>query len=427
VAEKVKGSGPFISTGGLAVTAVLLLAAALVAVIIGGALRPRPKPSETPAVPPEVPAALSADAPPPKGPSPAKEISRQAAERAGLEVRPAAWWSKLGSTGVVRCGLCPRGCVLHPGQRGYCRARANYGGEMFTLVYGSPVAANSRDPIEKKPLYHVLPGTRVTSIATAGCDLSCLFCQNWEISQAYPEQTPFERLSPEQVVAAAKRAGSSAVAYTYTEPTVFYEYMLDTAKLARARGLKNGMHTCGYINPEPLRELLKYMDAVNVDLKSFNPEFYRKMNALAELQPVLDTLKTIRQAGVWLEITNLIIPGQNDDPKEIRAMCRWIKDNLGDDVPLHFSRFMPAFRLQNLPPTPVEKLEEAYTIAKDEGLKYVYIGNVPGNSRENTYCPNCGKLVIERLGYMVRPAGIKSGKCAYCEYAISGVWENRPR
>ncbi|MCM8761558.1 MAG: radical SAM protein, partial [Candidatus Omnitrophica bacterium] len=188
-------------------------------------------------------------------------------------------------------------------------------------------------------------------------------------------------------------------------------------------GLKNCMHTCGYINPEPLRELLKYMDAVNVDLKSFNPEFYRRMNADAELQPVLDTLKIVKEEGVWLEITNLLIPGQNDSPEEIRKMCRWIKDNLGEDVPLHFSRFMPAFRLQNLPPTPAEKLEEAYKIAKDAGLNYVYIGNVPGNPHENTYCPNCGKMVIERLGYTTRPNGLKDGKCAYCGYKIAGIWE----
>ena len=339
--------------------------------------------------------------------------------------RVASYWNKVKDK-IVQCVLCPRRCVLDVGQRGVCTVRINKDGILYTLGYGNPVAVHV-DPIEKKPFFHVYPGASAFSIATAGCNMRCLFCQNWQISQAKPDEVAAYDLPPEKVVEQAIKALSPFVVYTYTEPTVFYEYMLDTAKLARARGLKNGMHTCGYINPEPLRELLKYMDAVNVDLKSFNPEFYRKMNALAELQPVLDTLKTIRQAGVWLEITNLIIPGQNDDPKEIRAMCRWIKDNLGDDVPLHFSRFMPAFRLQNLPPTPVEKLEEAYTIAKDEGLKYVYIGNVPGNPRENTYCPNCGKLVIERLGYMVRPAGIKSGKCAYCEYAISGVWENRPR
>ena len=183
------------------------------------------------------------------------------------------------------------------------------------------------------------------------------------------------------------------------------------------------MHTCGYINPEPLKELLKYMDAVNVDLKGFNPEFYKKMGSMAELGPVLDTLKTIKKSGVWLEITNLIIPDQNDDPEEIRSMCQWIKYNLGDDVPIHFSRFMPSFRLQNLPPTPTQKLDEAHAIAKKVGLKYVYIGNIPGNQHENTYCPKCGKLIIKRLGYEVSTDGMKDGKCKDCDYAVEGVWD----
>jgi pyruvate formate lyase activating enzyme len=199
--------------------------------------------------------------------------------------------------------------------------------------------------------------------------------------------------------------------------------MLDISKLARAKGLRNGMHTCGYINREPLEELLKYMDAVNVDLKGFSEDFYRRMGAFAELKPVLETLKTVKKAGVWLEITNLIIPGQNDDPKEIRAMCEWIRDNLGDDVPLHFSRFSPAFRLQNLPPTPEEKMDEAYAIASDVGLKYVYVGNLPGNPHESTYCPNCKNLLVERRGYRVRVDGIKGSKCAQCGYGIAGVWE----
>jgi pyruvate formate lyase activating enzyme len=352
---------------------------------------------------------------------PAVDISYAVQESSGPAPRVASYWNKVKDK-IVQCVLCPRRCVLDAGQRGFCTARINKDGTLYTLGYGNPVAVHV-DPIEKKPFFHVLPGESAFSLAVAGCNMRCLFCQNWQISQSKPDEVTAYDLPPEKVVDAAIKAHSPFIVYTYTEPTVFYEYMLDIAKLARSRGLKNGMHSCGYINQEPLKELLKYMDAVNIDLKGFNPDFYRRMGAMAELTPVLETLKTIKNEGVWLEITNLIIPGQNDDPKEIRAMCRWIKDNLGDSVPLHFSRFMPSFKLQNLPPTPVEKLDEAYRIAKEEGLKYVYIGNVPGNEHENTYCPNCGKLVIKRLGYQVSMVGIKDGKCNYCGYSLEGVWK----
>jgi pyruvate formate lyase activating enzyme len=335
--------------------------------------------------------------------------------------RVASYWQPVKDK-IVQCGLCPRRCVLAPGQRGYCTVRINQDGLLYTLGYGNPVAVHV-DPIEKKPFFNVLPGSSAYSLAVAGCNMRCLFCQNWQISQARPDEVTAYDMPPETVVDEAIKSGSKFIVYTYTEPTVFYEYMLDIAKLAKAKGLRNGMHTCGYINQEPLEELLKYMDAVNVDLKGFSEEFYKKMGALAELGPVLETLKTVKNKGVWLEITNLVIPGQNDDPKEIRSMCQWIKDNLGDDVPIHFSRFSPAFRLQNLPPTPLEKLEEAYRIATDVGLKYVYVGNAPGNPHENTYCPNCKKMVIERMGYQVRPDGIKGGKCKYCASPVAGIWE----
>lgn len=335
--------------------------------------------------------------------------------------RVASYWETLKDK-VVQCGLCPRRCILAPGQRGYCTVRINRDGLLYTLGYGNPVAIHI-DPIEKKPFFNFLPGTTAYSIAVAGCNMRCLFCQNWQISQSRPDEVTAADMSPERVVDEAIKSGCRSIVYTYTEPTVFYEYMLDIAKLARSKGLKNGMHTCGYINPEPLRELLKYMDAVNVDLKGFDEDFYRKMGALAELKPVLETLKITREEGVWLEITNLVIPGQNDDPEEIRRMCQWIKENLGDEVPLHFSRFMPAFRLQNLPPTPVEKLEEAYRIAKDVGLKYVYVGNYAGNPHEDTYCPGCGRLVVQRSGYRVRRVDIVGSKCRFCGHAIVGIWE----
>jgi pyruvate formate lyase activating enzyme len=252
--------------------------------------------------------------------------------------------------------------------------------------------------------------------------MRCLFCQNWQISQARPDEVTAYDMPPEMVVSEAIKNNCPFIVYTYTEPTVFYEYMLDISKLARSKGLKNGMHTCGYINQEPLKELLKYMDAVNVDLKGFNEEFYQKMGAFASLEPVLNTLKTVKKEGVWLEITNLIIPGMNDDPKEIKKMCDWIRENLGPDTPLHFSRFMPSFRLQNLPPTPISKLEEAYKIALDAGLNYVYIGNVPGHAGENTYCPQCKKLIVGRIGYCVTENNIKDGKCKFCGRSISGIW-----
>ena len=332
----------------------------------------------------------------------------------------ASYWKSMGDN-IIQCLLCPRRCVISPGQRGFCQARINRDGVLYTLGYGNPIALHV-DPIEKKPFFHVLPGTKAYSIAVAGCNMRCLFCQNWQISQAKPDEVTASEMSPEDIVANAKNSGSRFIVYTYTEPTVFYEYMLDISKLARSRGLRNGMHTCGYINPEPLKELLKYMDAVNVDIKGFNPEFYKKMGAMAEMEPVLDTIKAVKRAGVWLELTNLVIPGQNDDPKEIRRMCEWIKDNVGDEVPLHFSRFMPSFELQNLPPTPIEKLEEAYKIARDVGLKYVYIGNVPGHTYENTYCPRCKKIVVARIGYDILEDNIEDGKCKFCGETIAGLW-----
>jgi pyruvate formate lyase activating enzyme len=299
----------------------------------------------------------------------------------------------------------------------------NKDGVLYTLGYGNPVAVNA-DPIEKKPFFHVMPGEKAFSIAVAGCNMRCLFCQNWQISQAKPDEVATYDMPPERVVKLAKENGCKFVVYTYTEPTVFYEYMLDTAKLVRKEGLYNGMHTCGYINEEPLKELLKQMDAVNVDLKGFSEEFYRKMGAFAELKYILDTIKAVRDAGVWLEITNLIIPGLNDSPEEIRRMCVWIKENVGTEVPVHFSRFMPAFELKNLPPTPVSRIEEACAIAKEVGLKYVYIGNVPGHPRESTYCPACGKLLIQRAGYFVLENNVKDGRCDSCGYKIAGIWES---
>lgn len=334
--------------------------------------------------------------------------------------RIAKYWQKV-KENIVQCLLCPRKCTLNIGQRGICTVRINKDGQLYTLGYGNPVAIHI-DPIEKKPFFHVVPGEPIFSLAVAGCNMRCIFCQNWQISQSKPDETENYNLPPEEVVNKTIENNCRFIAYTYTEPTVFYEYMLDIAKLAKAKGIKNTMHSCGYINPEPLKELLKYMDAVNVDLKGFSEEFYAKIGLFAQLGPVLETLKIIKQAGVWLEITNLLIPGVNDDPEKIKEMCIWIKENLGDDVPLHFSRFMPHYKLNNLDPTPIEKLREAYDIAKGVGLKYVYIGNVPGDPGENTYCPNCGKIIVRRIGFQILENNIKEDKCKFCGYMIAGRW-----
>ncbi|NLE91132.1 MAG: AmmeMemoRadiSam system radical SAM enzyme [Elusimicrobia bacterium] len=342
------------------------------------------------------------------------------AQEGGAGFKKASYWEKIKDK-TVRCLLCPRQCTLDVNQRGVCAVRVNRDGTLYTLGYGNPVAVHV-DPIEKKPFFHVMPGETAFSIAVAGCNMRCLFCQNWQISQSRPDEVECYNLPPEEVVNKTVQSGCKFVVYTYTEPTVFYEYMLDTARMARKKGLKNGMHSCGYINPGPLKELLQYMDAVNVDIKGFSREFYNKMGMMAELEPVLRTLKEIKSAGVWLELTNLVIPGENDDPQKVREMCLWIKENLGDSVPLHFSRFMPAYRLANLPPTPVEKLQECRRIAMECGLKYVYIGNVPGHYAESTYCPQCDKLLVGRSGYRITENNIMDGKCKFCGHQVPGIW-----
>jgi pyruvate formate lyase activating enzyme len=334
-------------------------------------------------------------------------------------LKEASFYEKLKNF-IVQCRLCPRECVIAVGKRGYCGVRENRDGKLYTLSYAKPVAIHI-DPIEKKPLFHFFPGTTAFSIATSGCNLKCKFCQNWEISQAKPEEITYEYLEPADLVKRVRGSGSYTIAYTYTEPTIFYEYMLAVAKLARASGLKNVMHSNGYINEKPLRELAKYLDAANIDLKGFSDEYYSKMSE-GSLAPVLRSLKILKEEGVHVEITNLVLPGYNDDMETIRKMCLWIKDNLGQDVPLHFSRFYPMYKLVTLVPTPVETLEKARTIAQDRGLKYVYIGNIAGHEAENTYCPKCKKIVIKRAGYMVTEINLQDGKCKFCGERIEGRW-----
>lgn len=319
----------------------------------------------------------------------------------------------------VQCELCPTECVLEDYQVGGCRVRINKGGVLYSLVYGKPCAA-AVDPIEKKPFYHFLPATTAFSIATAGCVLGCKFCQNWQISQAKPEETDNKDMMPDEVVRQAIFYNCRTITYTYTEPAVFYEYMYDTAQIAKNFNLKNAMHTCGYINERPLQELTKYLDAADVDLKAFTEDFYSRICG-SRLKPVLEALVLLKKQGVWLEITNLVIPTLNDDMKNIREMCKWITVNLGTDVPLHFSRFFPYYKLKDLPPTPLETLKDARNTAMDAGLKYVYIGNLRSEA-ENTYCPGCRKLLIERIGYNVRQNNIRNAKCKFCGTAIAGVW-----
>lgn len=334
--------------------------------------------------------------------------------------REAAHWEPL-DDGWIRCDLCPRGCTVPPGGRGHCGVRENRGGVYYTLTYGNPCAVHV-DPIEKKPFYHFLPGTTAFSIATAGCNLDCKFCQNWHISQTRPENTYNYALPPERLVEEAVRSGAASIAYTYSEPTIFFEYMLDTAKLAHERGLRNVYHSNGYISPGPLRELCRHLDAADIDLKGFTEEYYRDMTG-GELAPVLRTLRILKDEGVHLELTTLLVPGKNDDPETLGLMCAWVRENLGDDVPLHFSRFHPQYRLADLPPTPVESLETARAVAMEQGLKYVYIGNVPGHEANSTWCPNCGARVIYRIGYTVDASGLREGACARCGFELEGVWE----
>ena len=322
--------------------------------------------------------------------------------------------------GEVRCELCPHRCRVAKGKRGICRVRENRDGKYYSLVYGNPCAVHL-DPIEKKPFFHVLPGTTSFSLATAGCNFQCKFCQNWEISQAFPEDVYSHEVPPEVMVNKAKEIGSRSIAYTYVEPTIFYEYMMDIGLLARKSGLLSVYHSNGFINPGPLKNLCKVLDAANIDLKGFTEGFYHDLCS-GELTPVLETLKTLKKEKVHLEITNLIIPAKNDDLSVLREMCLWIKRELGADTPIHFSRFYPLYKLKSLPPTPVSTLDRAREVALSAGLEYVYIGNIPGHAAESTFCPKCKKMIIQRTGYMVGEINLKDGKCRYCGKPIPGVW-----
>jgi len=320
----------------------------------------------------------------------------------------------------VQCTLCPHECVLRDYEVGLCRVRVNRDGTLFSLVHGKPCAVHV-DPIEKKPMFHLLPGTGSWSLATAGCNLACRFCQNWEISQARPEETRNLDFPPERVVREALAAGCRSVAYTYSEPTVFFEYLVDTARVARRAGLRNVWVTAGYINPEPLRELAAVVDAANIDVKSMREQYYRDICG-ARLQPVLDAVRLAVGLGMLVEVTYLVVPTLNDTMEEIRDLARWMREDLGPDVPLHLSRFFPMYRLQRLPPTPLDTLARAHDVARAEGLHYVYTGNVPHDDRSTTFCPQCGGRLVERRGFTTVAMRVRDGACPDCGRAIHGIW-----
>ena len=355
----------------------------------------------------------------PKQP-PKRRFTEALVQRLDLSLREAMFYTPLGDN-IVQCNLCPAQCILENGQQGMCRARANIGGKLRSITFARPVSVHI-DPIEKKPLFHVIPTTSALSVATVGCNLGCVFCQNFEISQAAPEDLRHYNVPPVKLIEVAEKRGCEGIAYTYTEPTVFYEYMYETAKLAQAKGIRNYWITCGQIREKPLLKLCSVLDAANVDLKGFSDEFYVKY-CNAHLAPVLNTLKVLKREGVFVEITNLIIPQANDNPEMIRSMCRWIVQELGAATPVHFSRFHPAYKLTRRPATPLSKLLEARQIAKDSGLKYVYIGNVRAPGVADTVCPQCGKKLIERHGYLTKLKNIKDGTCSSCGTPVPGIWK----
>jgi pyruvate formate lyase activating enzyme len=321
----------------------------------------------------------------------------------------------------IKCKLCPRECVIDDRERGYCGVRENHGGTYYTLVH-SRVCAAHVDPVEKKPFFHYAPGSLAFSVATAGCNVNCRMCQNWDISQVRPEQVRATRITPRDLAQLARQSRCPSVAYTYSEPVVFYEYMMDAARAARAAGVRNIVVTGGYIQQDPLRELCASVDAVKVDLKGITEKFYKEV-VNGELKPILNTIVTLRKQGMWTEIVYLVIPTLNDTDQEFQLLARWVKSELGADVPLHFSRFHPEYLLKNLPITPLRTLERAKAAADAEGLHYVYLGNVPGHPAESTYCPKCRRAVVERMGLAVEAIHLRKGKCQYCGQVVPGIWE----
>ncbi|VVB51296.1 7-carboxy-7-deazaguanine synthase [uncultured archaeon] len=324
---------------------------------------------------------------------------------------------------AVRCRLCAHRCLVQEGKRGVCGVRGNEGGKLYALSYGK-IISSAIDPVEKKPLFHFLPGTRIYSIAGVGCNFRCKFCQNWEISQhlRLGGDITGEETTPEEVVEAAAQTQCKSIAFTYTEPTIFHEFNVDVMKLAKKRGLKTAYVSNGFITPEAVTELSGLLDAVNVDIKAFTNDFYVKICG-ATLEGVLEGCRQYRKNGVWLEITTLVIPGQNDDDAQLTGIARFIAEELGADVPWHVTAFHPDYQMKDVPATPVEALQKAYDIGKKAGLRYVYAGNIPHTEAENTLCPKCQTLLIERDYYAIKKNALKVGACPRCSTKIAGVWK----
>jgi len=336
------------------------------------------------------------------------------------EIHEAMFYEKLGGE-TVQCLLCPRECVISEGKRGFCRNRENREGTLYTLVYGNPAVVDI-GPIEKAPIYHFIPGHFRLCITCASCNLRCKHCQNWHLSQSSSEDLNCYSYTPEKIVQQAKKQGLFSISFTYTEPTIYYEYIYDISSIAKETRMKTSIVSNGYINREPLLKLLKVLDAVKIDLKGFSEEFYKEACS-ATLKPVLESLLIVKNENVWLEIVNLVIPTLNDGPESINEMCRWIKENLGVDTPLHFTRFHPDYKLIHPSPTPVSTLESAYEIAKKNGLRYVYIGNVPGHIYNSTFCPFCNRKVIHRTNFNILEMNVVDGKCKFCNSPIEGIWK----
>jgi len=337
-----------------------------------------------------------------------------------MEKQEAMFWEKEGDR--VRCLLCPHRCLIAEGERGVCKVRVNEKGTLKTIVF-SKIASANIDPIEKKPFFHFFPGSFSFSIATVGCNFKCVFCQNWSLSQAVREEGSIygEELYPENIVNYAKNYKCKSISYTYSEPTIYYETAYEVSKLAKEEGLYNNFVTNGYIEKEPLLNLKGLLDAANVDLKSFSDEFYKKYCG-GRLQPVLDTLKLMKKNGIWVEVTTLLIPSLNDSEEEVREIARFIKNELGEDTPWHISRFHPDYKLTNIPATPEGKIKKAREIGFEEGLMYVYSGNLWGDEGENTFCPKCKNVLIKRFGFKVLEKNLKENKCGFCGFEISGFF-----
>lgn len=334
--------------------------------------------------------------------------------------KKALWWEKLEDK-KVRCTLCPRYCILKDGQIGFCSIRKNIDGILYAISYGKTTGF-AVDPIEKKPLFHFLPGSDILSFGTVGCNLGCKFCQNWTSTKVKMDEIHSVSATPEQVVQLAKENDVRSIAYTYNDPTIFGEYVIDVSKLAREEGIKSVMVTAGYIDKEARKDVYKYIDAANVDLKAFTEKFYWELTQ-SHLNDVLDTLIWLKQeTNVWIELTTLLIPDENDSPKEIKQMCEWILENLGDSVPLHFTAFHPTFKMMNKERTPISTLIRARSIAVQQGIKYCYLGNVHNEEGQTTFCPNCNEPLVKRDWHSVNYNKIKDGKCFKCGQIISGIF-----